>query len=204
VAAPLRDDAPFDPLVDLAGLWTTELAERYVPLHGLPPATRYECLGGRLIMSPMEGAANRYAMGRMLVLLDGPAMGADALVYPSVNMRFDDQTWIEPDLAVLRASAQQAVWVPADLFLMPVEFVSPGSRRRDRIDKPALCAAAEVPYYLRVEIDGRYVEVELSELVDGAYRVIAQAVSGQEFRTEVPFPLSFDPLDLLEPGIARR
>ena len=203
MAAPLRDDAPFDPLVDLAGLWTTELAERFIPLPGLPPA-KYESQGGTLVMSPREGTANSYAAAELVLQLRGPARTNGFTAYTAVNMRFDDQTWIEPDLAVLREPAQQVTWVPAAQVLMPVELVSRSSRRRDRIDKPALCAAAEVPYYLRVEIDGRYVEVELSELVDGAYRVIAQAVSGQEFSTEVPFPLSFDPLDLLEPGIARR
>ena len=92
MAAPLIDPTePFDPLVDLAGLWTTRLAERYLPLDDLPPA-KYECVNGRLIMSPREGA----------------------------------------------------------------------------------------------------------------YQVAARAVSGQEFRTEVPFPIAFDPLDLLEPGVAPR
>lgn len=33
--------AQFDPLVDLDGLWTTELADRYLPLPELP-AARYE------------------------------------------------------------------------------------------------------------------------------------------------------------------
>lgn len=203
MAAPLHVDDPFDPLVALAGLWTTKLAERYLPLDDLPPA-KYECLGGRLVKSPMEGAANRYAVGRLVILLDGPARDADALVYPSVNMRFDDQTWIEPDVAVLRESAQQATWVPAGRVLMPVEFVSPGSRRRDRIDKPALCAAAGVPFFLRVEIDGAYVAVELHELVDRAYVSRQRAVSGQRFRTDVPFAMDFDPLELLEPGVAPR
>ncbi|ALG14307.1 hypothetical protein [Kibdelosporangium phytohabitans] len=28
----------FDPLVDLYGVWTTDLAERYLPIEGAPPA----------------------------------------------------------------------------------------------------------------------------------------------------------------------
>ncbi|CAM3929710.1 hypothetical protein ACXYTP_10220 [Tsukamurella ocularis] len=61
-----------------------------------------------------------------------------------------------------------------------------------------------MPFFLRVEIDGAYVAVELLELVDGAYVSRQRAVSGQDFRTDVPFPMCFDPLDLLEPGMAPR
>ncbi|CAM3068470.1 Uma2 family endonuclease [Tsukamurella hominis] len=203
MAAPLRDDAPFDPLVDLAGLWTTKLAERFLPLDDMPPA-KYECLGGRLVMSPREGTGNSRAALELGAILRLPARNAGFGAYSAVNMRFDDQTWIEPDLAVLKTPAQQVTWVPAEQVLMPVELVSRSSRRRDRIDKPALCAAAGVPFFLRVEIDGAYVAVELHELVDGAYVSRQRAVSGQRFRTDVPFAMDFDPLELLEPGVAPR
>lgn len=203
MAAPLLDPAePFDPLVDLAGLWTTRLAEQYLPLDELPPA-KYECVNGRLIMSPREGSGNSYATIELAMILRAAAGGADAVVYSTVNMQFAPQTWIEPDLAVLKASADQTTWVPADAVLMPVEFVSRSSRRRDRIDKPALCAAVGVPFFLRVEINGPSVMVELSELVDGAFSVHARASSGEVFRAEVPFLIEFDPRQLLEPAARR-
>jgi hypothetical protein len=41
VAMPMR----FDPLVDLGGMWTTQFADRHLPLPELPDA-RYECIGG--------------------------------------------------------------------------------------------------------------------------------------------------------------
>lgn len=45
------------------------------------------------------------------------------------------------------------------------------SRRRDRIDKPLLAAIAEIPYYLRVEIDRNQnaAEVHLFELCGEDY-----------------------------------
>lgn len=203
MAAPLRDDPLFDPLVDLAGLWTTKLAERFLPLDDLPPA-KYESVGGQLMMSPREGTANSYAAVELGYILREPARAAGAATYSAVNMRFDDQTWIEPDLVVLRAPVQQMTWVPAGQVLMPIELTSRSGRRRDRIDKPALCAEAGVPFFLRVEIDGALVTVELSELVDGAYVMRHRAVSGQRFDAGVPFRFAFDPVELLEPGVAPR
>lgn len=198
MAAPVLPSR-FDPLVELHGLWTTELAERYLPIEGAPPA-KYECLDGNLIMSPREGSANSYATIELGALLRGPARRAGHVAYSSVNMRFDNQRWIEPDLTVLRKPVKNVTWVPAELVLMPIEFVSRSSVRNDRIDKPALCAAAGVPYFLRVEVSLHEAHLELLRLDDGGeYVVQAKALAGQEFRTELPFPLSFDPAALLEP-----
>ncbi|MBW1597436.1 Uma2 family endonuclease [Streptomyces sp. JJ38] len=41
--------------------------------------------------------------------------------------------------------------VPVDRVALVVEVVSPGSRQEDRVRKPAMFAAAGVPYYWRVE-----------------------------------------------------
>ena len=188
-----------DPLVELRGRWTTELAERYLPIEGLPPA-KYECLDGDLIVSPRESTANSYAAVELVVLLRSAARKAGYVAYNSVNMRFTDKRWIEPDLTVLRQPVKNIVWVQAEIVLMPIEFVSPSSVQNDRIDKPAMCAAAGVPYFMTVEIGDGAAEVELLRLNDaGQYVVQAWAMSGQEFRTDLPFPLSFDPVELLEP-----
>jgi len=197
VTAPMASG--FDPLVELRGLWTTELAERYLPIEGLPPA-KYECLDGDLILSPRENTGNAYAALELGVMLREPARKTGALAYTAVNVRFDHQGWIEPDLVVLREPVKQVTWVPVELVLMPIEFVSRSSRRMDRIDKPALCAAAAVPYFMTVEISRRDVHVELLRLNDsGEYVIHAKALAGQEFRTELPFPLAFDPAELMEP-----
>jgi len=188
-----------DPLVELRGRWTTDLAERYLPIEGLPPA-KYECLDGNLTVSPRENSGSSWAASRLLVLMDDATLKAGFFPYLAVNMRFSDKRWIEPDMAVLRHPMKRAVWVQAEAVLMPIEFVSPSSVRNDRIDKPALCAAVGVPYFMTVEIGDSAAEVELLRLNDaGVYVVQAWATSGQEFRTDLPFPLSFDPVELMEP-----
>lgn len=194
MAAPARQ---FDPLVDLAGLWTTELAERYLPIPGVPPA-KYECLDGHLIMSPCEGAWNSYGEMELGALLREPARRAGFRVYSRVNMRFGEQRWIEPDLAVLRGTSGQ-LWVPSEKVAMPVEFVSPSSRWTDEYGKPKVCAEAGVPYFLRVNIQPcSSVRVELLRLQGHEYVPHACARDGERFETDLPFPFSFDPEVLLE------
>jgi len=141
----------FDPLAVFQGLWNTELAQRYLPIPELPNA-KYECVDGRLIMSPREGSANSFATVELAHLLRNGAREVGYRLYSAVNMELSPNRWIEPDLAVLREPVKNLTWVPADKVLMPIEFVSVSSRRRDRIDKPALCADAGVPWFMRVEV----------------------------------------------------
>ncbi|WP_434452122.1 Uma2 family endonuclease [Lentzea sp. E54] len=190
---------PFDPLVDLRGIWTTELASRYLPIPGTP-RVKYECLDGFLVTNPFEGSPNGFGMLRLAMLIDGPAMSAGRRVYPTVNVGFGPQRWIQPDLTVLKQPIEDLTWIPADLVLMPVEFVLASSRRRDRIDKPAECARAGIPYFMSVEFakTERTVKIELSQLDGDRYKPLATGFSGQKFETDVPFPMSFDPAQLLE------
>jgi Uma2 family endonuclease len=191
---------PFDPLIDLDGLWTPELAEHYLPIEGAPPA-RYEAVNGKLIMSPREGSANSWATYELGYLLRTPVRTAGHAAYSALNVLLGPKSWIEPDLVVLFEPVVDLTWVPADKVLMVIEFVSPSSRVRDRLEKPGLAADAGIPYYLRVEIARRNknAEVHLLELDSGAYRPIASAFAGQQFHIERPFEVSFDPRELLEP-----
>lgn len=192
-AEPVTQD--FDPLKDFYGLWTTELAEHYLPIPIAPLISKYECLDGYLVMSPREGSANSYAALELGHILRGPARNAGHCAYSALNVEFTSKTWIEPDLVVLREPVKDLTWVPVDHVLFPIEFVSLSSRRRDRIDKPALCAQAGIPYFMRVEIDKNDVRVDLFKLAGDRYVAHVTAFSGQQFETEVPFPISFDPWD---------
>lgn len=194
MSAPARH---FDPLEALEGLWTTDLAERYLPIPGVPPA-KYECLDGHLIMSPCEGAWNSYGELALGAILRERAPQAGFRAYSRVNLRFGEQRWIEPDLTVLRGTSGQ-LWVPAEQVVMPVEFVSPGSRWNDEYAKPRLCAEAKIPYFLRVKIEPySSAFVELLRLDEDRYLPHATAWNSERFETELPFPFSFDPEVLIE------
>lgn len=191
----------FDPLVDLDGLWTTKLAERYLPLPGVPVG-KYECVDGRLVMSPTEVGTNSWGEGKLLRTISDAAEAAGLYVFPPVNLMFRPDRWIQPDVTVLHTLPQtdeEDLWVPATYATMVVEFVSRGSRKRDFIDKPDICAKGGVPYFMRVELVRRlrHASVELSKLVDGEYQPTASGVAGSTFKADEPFPMQFDPRSLL-------
>jgi Uma2 family endonuclease len=193
--------ASFDPLVDFDGLWTTKLAEQFLPDPRLP-AAKYESVNGRLVVSPTEGYTNSWGESKLLRLIGDAGEAAGFYVAGSVNLTFQPGTWIQPDVTVLHTlpdAGDQDIWVPVSLCTMAVEFVSPGNRRKDRMDKPAMCARAAVPYFMRVEIVRRlgHASVELLKLVDGGYVTLAQAVAGQPFEAAEPFPMRFDPGELV-------
>lgn len=188
----------FDPLVDLAGLWTTELFERYLPDPGLPPA-KYECVDGKLVVSPYEAGPNVYAADELRGLLKPMARRAGLRVYTTVNLRMSAQRWIQPDITVMRSPVPDT-WAQASDAVIVGEFVSPSSRVRDQIDKPVLCAEAGIPYYLHGEVSLRTRTATLRFLrLDGdRYEEIAVAHTGDLFQIDEPFPVSFDPIQLLD------
>ncbi|WP_405115552.1 Uma2 family endonuclease [Micromonospora sp. NBC_01405] len=198
MAMPMR----FDPLVDLDGIWTTQLAERYLPLPELPDA-RYECIDGRLVMTPAEVGTNSYGEGKLIRILGPTAEAAGCYVYGQVNLTFAPQRWIQPDVTVLHdlpKTDEEDRWIPVHLCTMAVEFVSPGSRRQDFVDKPRRCAEGRVPHFMRVEISRRlrHAAVELFTLGKfGGYDTVARAVSGERLQADAPFPIDFDPAELL-------
>ncbi|NJQ02920.1 Uma2 family endonuclease [Streptomyces zingiberis] len=86
--------------------------------------------------------------------------------------------------------------VPVDKVSLVVEVVSPGSRQDDRIRKPAMFAAAKVPYYWRVERgdDGLPVIHELWLHHDLGMYVPAPArpLHTGKLETDLPFPVAID------------
>jgi Uma2 family endonuclease len=189
---------PFDPLIDLDGPWTVELAHRYLPIDGMPP-TRYEAAEGRLRMRPREGSANSWATAELIAMLHPHAHAAGHAVYSALNVRTGLSGWIEPDLVILHRHVRQQTWIEAEQVLCPIEIISPSSYHRDRIDKPAICAGLGIPYYMHIEIRTDDVLIELLRLVEGKYVRHAHALAGQTLETTEPFAFSFDPAELLEP-----
>ncbi|MFI7283470.1 Uma2 family endonuclease [Micromonospora chersina] len=191
-----------DPLDDFDGLWTTALADRYLPPLDLPDA-RFECRDGRLVMTPAEAIGNSFGEIKLARLLSPAAEAAGLYVCGPINLTFDPRNWIQPDLTVLHTLPQTDLedrWVPVRYCTMAVEFVSPASRRQDFLEKPQRCAKAGVPYFMRVEIVRRLrsVSVELYSRHDrSGYRLLAKAAAGERLTADLPFPIDFDPADLL-------
>jgi Uma2 family endonuclease len=196
--AEARRSESFDPLVDFDGIWTTELAERYLPIQGVPPA-KYECVDGKLILSPYEAGPNVYAADELRTLLKPAARAAGLRVYTTVNLRFGFQKWIQPDFTFVRTPVP-GVWIEAQDVVVVGELVSRSSRSRDRIDKPALCAEAGIPFYLTGEVSfaDEQASVRLWRLTNAEYILVAKASAGERFEVDEPFKMSFDPIELLD------
>lgn len=113
MASPMR---AFDPLIDFAGMWNYRLADRYLPLPELPKA-RYECVDGRLVVTPTEGFTNSFGELRLASIVRMAAEEAGMLVTGRINLLFEPDNWLEPDLAVLRErpDLDEDTWVPVSL-----------------------------------------------------------------------------------------
>jgi Uma2 family endonuclease len=105
----------------------------------------------------------------------------------AVGVAVDVNSTLEPDVVLLRAPVELSRhYVQAEQVVIAVEVVSPGTRRRDRLEKPADYAAAGVPYYWRIEQDPVHVFAYQLEAGRG-YRPIAD--SAEELVLDEPFPI---------------
>jgi Uma2 family endonuclease len=93
---------------------------------------------------------------------------------------------LEPDVVLVsRDVSGDAHYATAEQTLLVVEVVSPGTKRRDRLEKPADYAAACVPYFWRVEQPP--VHVYAYELAGAEYRLVAD--SAEELVLSRPFEI---------------
>jgi Uma2 family endonuclease len=93
---------------------------------------------------------------------------------------------LEPDVVLLRGPLTLANhFVMPDQVRLVVEVVSPGTRRRDRMEKPAVYAAAGIPHYWRIEQDP--VHVFAYDLGKKGYELVAD--SADELVLTAPFEI---------------
>jgi Uma2 family endonuclease len=110
--------------------------------------------------------------------------GFEALM--ALGVLIDVDTTREPDAMIVHSPADlNHHFCKAEEVLVAVEFVSPGTRRRVRFEKPALYASAGIPHYWRIEQNP--VHVFAYDLVGGAYELAAD--STDELVLNEPFEL---------------
>jgi Uma2 family endonuclease len=135
------------------GGWTTD------DLDELPEdGHRYELIDGVLIVSPSPTSRHQ-----TLVLRLGNALAANCPseweVTQGVEVRISRFRSLIPDVLVVSAEAaarEPSRFRPHEV-LLAVEVVSKNSKAMDRITKPSLYAQAGIPFYWRVESEGRIV-----------------------------------------------
>ena len=200
MAAPAHEPlgSPREPSFDLLGTvdrpWTAQMAIDLLPENNGP---KVEVFGGSVLVSPHAGVPHQAVERQLPFLLHQAARPAGRWAYPEINIVSGDDLFI-PDFVVVRRSGGDRVSIPIAEVEIMGEIVSPGSRRKDLIDRPREYAAAGVPFFLRVELRNRVPALTLSELVDGGYRPIVAAAAGTTFTMTTPFPFSVDPAELLD------
>ena len=170
-----------------AGEWTIEdLAE--LPDDG----NRYEIVDGHLLVTPPPPLWHQTVGSRLLVQLANACPDGWEATYESLVAY--GRTGRVPDLLVVRSESLEdrtrLAYGPRDVGLA-VEIVSPSSRRRDRLDKPAEYASQGIPIMWRVELDPD-VAVHPFRLQDGAW----SSEPVVELQGPVPVPWGAVDLDL--------
>jgi len=174
------------------GPWTVE------ELLELPDSDeRYELLEGSLIVVPPPAVRHQVVSFRLARILED-ASPEELMVVEAVGVRLPEESMFMPDVLVAERQAaldnSSGILDPAVVSLV-VEIVSPGSRTKDRLVKPALYARARIPCFWRVEAD-EGPSVATHVLTGGIYREVASAQPGALLTVEEPFPVSFDPVRL--------
>ncbi|MGW5561524.1 Uma2 family endonuclease [Micromonospora sp. NPDC003944] len=191
--APQHTEPSFDVLRWHDEPWTAQLALDLLPETNGP---KVEVLSGSVIVTPHAGYDHQDAELDLAFHLKQAARRAKLWLYLETNIVSGQDLFI-PDIVILDAPGGGRTTMDIDHAVLLGEIVSPGSRRKDIIDRPREYAAVGVPFFLRVDLRNRVPTIALYELTEGEYRPVAAAAAGTRFVMREPFEFSIDPADLL-------
>jgi Uma2 family endonuclease len=104
----------------------------------------------------------------------------------STGVALSLDTTYEPDVLLVNAEvARNRHYTIASQVVLVVEVVSPSTRKRDRLEKPADYAAAGIPHFWRIEQDPLHIFAY--DLVGGSYELVAD--SAEELVLNEPFEI---------------
>jgi Uma2 family endonuclease len=156
-------------------------------------APRVELVDGVMLVVPSP-AVDHQDIGNLLWAWLRANAPAEFRAATAVGVQIDDRNSREPDVVLLRRPVENTHFFSPDQIVIAVEIVSPGTRKRDRLQKPAEYADAGIPYYWRVEQNP--VHVYAYGLRDGAYALLAD--SDTMLKLDEPFPISL-PIQAITP-----
>jgi Uma2 family endonuclease len=157
---------------------------------------RYELIDGVLIVSPAPRLVHQRVVGELLVLLWESCPDHLEVFVAPVDVLLAEDTVLEPDLLVARRKDLTERNLPAPPVLA-VEVLSPSTRRFDLILKRSRHESAATPAYWVVDPDPGQPSLTAWELRDGRYAEVAAVTGDQEFRAELPYPVTVAPAQLV-------
>lgn len=175
-------------------------------LLSLPDGHRYEILDGSLLVSPTPPIGHQAAVGRLCGAFlaaapdDVEVISAAAIDLGAASSQLVAQAPV-PDVVVMGPGVRERPGLfvhPADVLL--VAEVESAQTVRDRMFKPNLYAAAGIPAYWRVELDGSRAPAVVLHTLDGSvYREVRTVRAGESVVVDVPFPVEVRPAELAGP-----
>jgi len=173
-------------------MWTPNPVKQRLAAHTvedvllLPAdAPRVELLDGVMILVPSPTYNHQDIAGLLWFWLRQHAPG-EFRASQATGVAVSLNTTFEPDVLLVDAHvAGSHHYSLADHVTLVVEVVSPSTKRRDRLEKPAEYAAVGIPHYWRIEQDPLHVFAY--DLVDGAYELVAD--SDTELVLSAPFEI---------------
>lgn len=150
-------------------------------------APRVELRDGVIIVVPSPTLLHQRICTRLWAWFDEntPAAYEAAM---GIGVVVDERNTYEPDVVLLRTGrdARKHLFGAEDV-LLAVEVVSPGTKRRDRFEKPTGYVQAGITYYWRVEMDPLHVYAYAIGS-DGTYQLATE--SDQLIKLDQPFDIS--------------
>lgn len=179
-----------DPVRQRLGNFTIE------DVLALPPdVPRVELRDGMMIVVPSPTIGHQDIGVRLWMWFEknAPKSYRPAL---AVGVAVSADTTLEPDVALLWREGVVSTnhYFTPDQVVLAVEVVSPSTRRRDRLEKPAQYADAGVRHYWRIEQDPE-LHIYAYALGDsGTYELVTD--SSERIVLGKPFPIDLDVADL--------
>jgi Uma2 family endonuclease len=157
-------------------------------------APRVELVDGVMVVVPSPSFRHQRIGNKLWAWLDANCP-TGLVASTALGVAVGANNSCEPDVMVHRAEiGVNRHYLTADKVPIVVEIVSPGTRRRDRFDKPFVYAEAGIPYFWRIEQDP--VRVYANRLDNGVYK--EQADSADELVLDEPFPIRL-PISAITP-----
>jgi Uma2 family endonuclease len=148
-------------------------------------APRVELVDGVMLVVPSPTVGHQY-IGNLVWLWLRDHAPTHLRPTTAVGVVVAGDTTYEPDVVLHRVETDpDHHYLKPEEIVLVVEVVSPGTRRRDRFDKPSAYADAGIPYYWRVEQNP--VHVFAYKLSHGKYEEVGN--SAEELVLDEPFAI---------------
>lgn len=161
--------------------------------------SRYELLGGEVLVTPSPSFLHQYVAGELFALLKARLHADLVILSAPFDVLLDGarggETTLQPDLLVAPRTAFTDAALPTAPVLV-VEILSPSTWRRDLGAKRDAYAAAGVQHYWVAAPETPSITVyQLGD--DGGYREEAHVIGEQLGKVSAPVELTLCPADLM-------